>query len=179
MPTTKEDLPARSGARRRRSSAPTRRAWTARMSSTTARSVPTGSRTRRSSRSPRSAVIIGSSRLADATSRVGVPWEAPELVGLLARGHERECVTMSEVERAAEDLGLDDDQLQALHERLRAEHIDVRDDCGHEAAPPTEITPGELAVHTADALKQFLNEASGDPLPGGTDELERGNPNQR
>ena len=117
-------------------------------------------------------MIIGSSRLADATSRVGVPWEAPELVGLLARGHERECVTMSEVEQAVEDLGLDDDQLQALHERLRAEHVDVRDDCGHEAAPPTEITPGELAVHTADALKQFLNEAGGHPLLSGTEELE-------
>ena len=99
-----------------------------------------------------------------------VPWEAPELVGLLEQGRDRECVTMSEIERATEDLALDDDQLQALHDRLRAEQIDVRDDCGHEGTPPTAVTPGEL--DTADGLQQFLNEATRDPLLSAAEEIE-------
>ena len=101
-----------------------------------------------------------------------VPWEAGELVDLLERGRERECVTMSEVEDVVVELALDDDQLDALHERLRQERIDVRDDCGREAAPPTEVTPGELAVRTADALQQFLNEAARHPLLTAPDEIE-------
>jgi RNA polymerase primary sigma factor len=101
-----------------------------------------------------------------------IPWEARELVDLLERGHERECLTMSEVERVVEDLALDDDQLHALHERLRDMRVDVRDDCGHETAPPTEITPGELAVHTVDALQLFLNEAGRHRLLSPAEEID-------
>ena len=53
-----------------------------------------------------------------------------------------------------------------------AEQIDVRDDRGHEGTPPTEVSPGELAVHTADGLQQFLNEATRHTLLSAAEEIE-------
>src|SRR5215207_9415079 len=91
-------------------------------------------------------------------------WELPEVVDLLARGRELGCVPMSELDRIAEALDLDTDDLDALHARLREEDIEVSDDCGHEGTPDTEITPRALAGYTSDALQQFLNEAGRHPL---------------
>jgi RNA polymerase primary sigma factor len=91
-------------------------------------------------------------------------WELPEVADLLAGGREAGCVAMSEIDRLAGALGLDDDTVDALHARLREEGIDLDDDCGREDAPDTEVTPRALAGYTSDALQQFLNEVSRHPL---------------
>ena len=93
-----------------------------------------------------------------------VPWDAVELTSLLQAGRDQGCVDESLVERAAEDLDLSADQLHALHSRLDEEGIEVRDDCGLKNAPPTAVSPHDLAGYTTDALQLFLNEAGRHPL---------------
>jgi RNA polymerase primary sigma factor len=88
-----------------------------------------------------------------------VPWEAAELTSLLQVGRDQGCVDVSLLERAAEDLDLDSEQLSAVHARLAEEGIEVRDDCGVPDVPPTAVSPTELAAYTIDTLQLFLNEA--------------------
>jgi RNA polymerase primary sigma factor len=90
---------------------------------------------------------------------------------LLQLGHEHGCVDESTLARVVEDLELDSDAIDALRERLHEEAIQVRDDCG-QAAPPTQIRYGELAVQTTDALQLFLNEAGRYPLLTPGEEVE-------
>jgi RNA polymerase primary sigma factor len=106
------------------------------------------------------------------THETPLPWDATELAALLHGGRERGCVDESDVERAAEDLDLAADQLDALHARLQEEGIEVRDDCGRTESPPTAVTPGDLAVYTTDALQIFLNDAGRHPLLTPAEELE-------
>ena len=101
-----------------------------------------------------------------------VPWDAPELAGLLRAGREQGCVDESAVERAVEDLEFSPDQLHTLHNRLQEEGIDVRDDCGLRNTPPTAVSPHELAGYTTDALQLFLNEAGRHPLLTPAEELD-------
>ena len=91
-------------------------------------------------------------------------WQAPQVTELLAQGREHGCVGMSDVDRIAEELELGSDDVDALHARLREEHIDVDDDCGRDGTPDTRVTPREMAGYTTDALQQFLNEARQHPL---------------
>jgi RNA polymerase primary sigma factor len=91
-------------------------------------------------------------------------WNAPQVRELLARGRAQGCVPMSELDRVAEELDLDSDDVDALHARLRDEDIDVQDDCGRDGTPDTQVTPQEMAGYTTDALQQFLNEAAKYPL---------------
>jgi RNA polymerase primary sigma factor len=93
------------------------------------------------------------------TERAVLAWDAPELAALLQAGRQQGCVDESAVERAAEDLDLDPEQVQAVHARLEDEGIDVDDDCGLRHVPPTALTNHDLAVYTTDALHLFLNEA--------------------
>jgi RNA polymerase primary sigma factor len=90
--------------------------------------------------------------------------EAPQVAELRARGREQGCVTMSDLDRVAEELDLEPDDVDALHARLREDDIDIDDDCGREGTPDTQVTPREMAGYTSDALQQFLNEASQYPL---------------
>ncbi len=83
----------------------------------------------------------------------------PELTALLAAGRDQGCVDESLLERAAEDLDLDSDQVGVLAGRLGDEGIEVRDDCGLRNAPPTAVSPAVLAAYTTDTLQLFLNEA--------------------
>jgi RNA polymerase primary sigma factor len=90
---------------------------------------------------------------------------------LLHLGHEQGCVDESALARAVEELELDSDEIDELRERLQNEGIDVRDDCG-QAAPPTQIRYGDLAVQTTDALQLFLNEAGRYALLTPAEEIE-------
>jgi RNA polymerase primary sigma factor len=101
-----------------------------------------------------------------------IPWDAAELAALLQAGRANGCVNESNLERAVEDLELAPEQVQTLHARLEEEGIEVRDDCGLEYAPPTAVTPHELASYTTDALQLFLNEAGRYPLLSPGEELD-------
>jgi RNA polymerase primary sigma factor len=96
----------------------------------------------------------------------------PSLEELLRAGHENGCVDESALSETVEDLELDDEEIDALRARLQEEGIDVRDDCGHVAAPPTAVKHGDLAVYTTDALQLFLNEAGRYPLLTADEEVE-------
>jgi RNA polymerase primary sigma factor len=91
-----------------------------------------------------------------------MPWD--ELAPLLEAAREEGCVNVSALSRAGDELELDDEQVQALQQRLEEDGISVSDDCGNAAAPPTAVSNHALAGYTTDALQQFLNEAGRYPL---------------
>jgi RNA polymerase primary sigma factor len=103
---------------------------------------------------------------------VAVPWDTPELTALVAAGRAQGCVDQSLLERAAEDLDLDTDQVGAVAGRLGDEGIEVRDDCGLRNAPPTAVSPSMLAAYTTDTLQLFLNEAGRHALLTPSEEIE-------
>jgi RNA polymerase primary sigma factor len=88
-----------------------------------------------------------------------VTWETPELSTLLEHGRERGCIEESELSGLVEALDLDQDQVEAIADRLQEEGVDVNDDCGRRGTPPTEVTNRDMAGYTTDAMQLFLNEA--------------------
>jgi RNA polymerase primary sigma factor len=91
---------------------------------------------------------------------------------LVARWQDADSVKASELCRAVEEAGLDDDACTELQLRLRQAGVEIEDDVGKSHAAPTRYTPHEVAVHTTDALTQFLNEAGRYPLLTPSEELE-------
>jgi RNA polymerase primary sigma factor len=97
----------------------------------------------------------------------------PEIEALLERGEEMGCLNLSEVDDLAKRLEFDDDELDALHERIDSRGIDLTDDCGRtDAVQRTEFKPEELATSTTDALQLFLNEIRKYPLLTAAEEIE-------
>src|SRR4051812_13494767 len=97
----------------------------------------------------------------------------PEIEALLERGEEVGCLNLSEVDDLAKRLEFEDDDLDALHERIDARGIDLTDDCGRsDAVTRTEFKPEELATSTTDALQLFLNEICRYPLLAAAEEIE-------
>src|SRR3954454_9121882 len=97
----------------------------------------------------------------------------PEIEALLERGEEMGCLNLSEVDDLAKRLEFEDDDLDALHERIDARGIDLTDDCGRsDAVTRTEFKPEELATSTTDALQLFLNEIRRYPLLAAAEEIE-------
>src|ERR1041384_4204481 len=90
--------------------------------------------------------------------------DSPLVDELIAGAREEGCLSMSEIDRVAEELELGPDDVDALHTRLREEGLDLDDDCGRDATPDTRVTPRQMADYTTDALQQFLNEAREHPL---------------
>jgi RNA polymerase primary sigma factor len=98
----------------------------------------------------------------------------PEIEALLERGEEMGCLNLSEVDDLAKRLEFDDEELDALHERIDSRGIDLTDDCGRSDASSTrvEFKPEELATSTTDALQLFLNEIRRYPLLTAAEEIE-------
>src|SRR5256885_7126431 len=97
----------------------------------------------------------------------------PEIETLLERGEENGCLTLSEVDDLAKRREFEDDDLDALHERIDARGIDLTDDCGRgDAVTRTEFKPEDLAPSTTDALQLFLNEIRRYPLLTAAEEIE-------
>jgi RNA polymerase primary sigma factor len=88
----------------------------------------------------------------------------PQLQALLDRAEEHECVELSELNELVDALGLDDDEIQAVHEELERRGIEVRDDCGRASAPASTYVNGDLTHATTDALQLFMNEVGRYPL---------------
>lgn len=93
------------------------------------------------------------------------------LDALIEAGRPRDCIDLSEVAALIQELGLDEDDAQAAHERLEASGVPLRDDCGQEAESKG-YRNGELAEATTDALQLFFNEVRRHPLLSKVEEIE-------
>jgi RNA polymerase primary sigma factor len=97
----------------------------------------------------------------------------PEVAALLARGDERGCIALSELDELAQALELSDDEVEQLEAQAESMGIDLSDDCGREdVEPSTPYRNGELAAVTTDALQLFLNEIRRYPLLSAAEEVE-------
>jgi RNA polymerase primary sigma factor len=101
----------------------------------------------------------------DVTSR-------PEVAALLARGEERGCVNLSELDELVQALDLSDADIDVLEAHLESHAIEISDDCGRSSVEPTTFRNGELATATTDALQLFLNEIRRYPLLTAEEEVE-------
>jgi RNA polymerase primary sigma factor len=82
------------------------------------------------------------------------------------------CVQFSELAELVQDLGLSDDEGQALQERLEARGLEVTDDCGRDEAAPARYGNDELALMTSDTLQLFLRDVRRHPLLTAAEEVE-------
>jgi RNA polymerase primary sigma factor len=94
-----------------------------------------------------------------------------EVAGLVARGEERGCINLSELDELAQALELADEDVDALETYLESQGIDISDDCGRTGVEPTTFRNGELAAATTDALQLFLNEIRRYPLLTAAEEI--------
>jgi RNA polymerase primary sigma factor len=86
------------------------------------------------------------------------------LDALIDAGEEQGCVAVGALADLAQDLDLDDDDLEDLYARVRERGLDVLDDCGKQDVEPPAYTNGALADATTDAMQLFLNEVRRHPL---------------
>ncbi|HEV2753652.1 MAG TPA: sigma-70 family RNA polymerase sigma factor [Solirubrobacteraceae bacterium] len=90
-----------------------------------------------------------------------LPHDALERAAALveaASQREHGCVELSELSEVAEELDLDTEHGESLHQHVSAQGVEVLDDCGHRAREATSYEPDALAARTADALSLFLAE---------------------
>jgi RNA polymerase primary sigma factor len=95
-----------------------------------------------------------------------------EVAALIARGEERGCINVSELDELVQALELADEDVDALESHIEAQGIDIGDDCGRAGVEPTSFRNGELAAATTDALQLFLNEIRRYPLLTAAEEVE-------
>ncbi len=91
---------------------------------------------------------------------------------LLERGQASGRLALSEIEQTADELALDQDELERLYAALDERDIEVTDDTGREGVGPPSWVNGEVASATTDALQLFLNEAARWPLLTAAEEVE-------
>jgi RNA polymerase primary sigma factor len=97
---------------------------------------------------------------------------ADEHVNALMELGEREgCLELSEVSRAIEEAGLDEDDVERLYQDIQGRGIELSDDCGRSATDSTYVN-GDLAHSTTDALQLFLNEVGRYELLTAEEEVE-------
>jgi len=97
-----------------------------------------------------------------------------QVTELLARGAEEGCLELSEVERLAKELDLDDEDVEALYQEIDERQIPLHDDSGRDRAPAPgpSYENGELAAATVNSLQLFLNEMARYPLLTAKEEVE-------
>jgi RNA polymerase primary sigma factor len=95
----------------------------------------------------------------------------PRIEALIERGTAEDCLELSAVSEVAQEVGLDDEGLEELYDRLKSSGVDVSDDCGRPCADSAYVN-GELARATTDALQLFMNEVSRHALLTKEEELE-------
>jgi RNA polymerase primary sigma factor len=99
------------------------------------------------------------------------PQVAERVDALIEAGRARDCVELSEVDKLVQELGLRDEDAEAIHERVESAGLALRDDCGQEAEQAGYRNP-ELAEATTDALQLFFNELRRHPLLSREEEVE-------
>ena len=96
----------------------------------------------------------------------------PRIDALVAHGEREGCVNLSELSDLAQELDLDDDRTQEVHERIEQRGLEISDDCGRSDAGDTRYENGDMAGTTTDALQLFLNEIRRYPLLTKEEEIE-------
>ncbi len=91
---------------------------------------------------------------------------------LLEHAEEHGCVHMTELYETVGKLELEEDDIEALLERLETHGIDVTDDCSRAIEEDISYTNTQLASATTDSLQLFLNEAGRYPLLTAAQEVE-------
>src|SRR4051812_34572111 len=94
---------------------------------------------------------------------------------LLEHGEEHGCIHLTQLNEVVQTLELDEDDIEALFERIEGAGIDLTDDCARiadEASLPTTYNLDDLSTSTMDALQLFLNEAGRYPLLTASQEVE-------
>jgi RNA polymerase primary sigma factor len=83
-----------------------------------------------------------------------------DLIGaLVEHGEEHGCVHMTELYEIVQKLELEEEEIEALLERLEAHSIDLTDDCSRAIEEDVTYTNQQVASATTDSLQLFLNEA--------------------
>ena len=90
---------------------------------------------------------------------------------LFERFAKAECVELSTLDAAAQELELDPEEVEAVYREFEHHGIEVRDDCGRADVPESTYVNGDLSVATTDALQLFLNEMARYPLLTAAEEV--------
>jgi RNA polymerase primary sigma factor len=93
------------------------------------------------------------------------------VTALMDLGEREGCLELSEVSRAIEEAGLDEDDVERLYQDIQERGIELSDDCGRSATDSTYVN-GNLAHSTTDALQLFLNEVGRYQLLTAEEEVE-------
>jgi RNA polymerase primary sigma factor len=91
---------------------------------------------------------------------------------LLEHGDEHGCVNMTELYEVIARLELEEEDAEAVLERLHERGIEITDDCSRATEGEITYTNDLLAGMTADALQLFLNEIGRYPLLTAAQEVE-------
>jgi RNA polymerase primary sigma factor len=94
-----------------------------------------------------------------------------EIEAFLEQGEEAGQLALSDVQRFAEEHGLDDGEVEALYREADDRGVELRDDGRAEARDPSWHN-GELASATTDALQLFFNEIGRWPLLTAAEEVQ-------
>src|SRR3954468_7174826 len=78
---------------------------------------------------------------------------------LMEHGEEHGCVHMTELHEIVQKLELDEEDVEALIERLESHSIELTDDCSRVIELEVAYTNPQVASATTDSLQLFLNEA--------------------
>src|SRR5581483_3476009 len=91
---------------------------------------------------------------------------------LLEHGEEHGCVNMTELYELVARLELEEEDTEAVIDRLQQRGIEVTDDCSRMTEEEVTYTNELLAGMTADTLQLFLNEIGRYPLLTAPQEVE-------
>src|SRR5256714_542084 len=91
---------------------------------------------------------------------------------LMEHGEEHGCVNMTELYEVVARLELEEEDTEAVLERLHERGIEITDDCSRVTEEEVSYTNDLLASMTSDALQLFLNEIGRYPLLTAAQEVE-------
>src|SRR5690242_19097254 len=94
---------------------------------------------------------------------------------LFGHGEEHDCIQLTQFQEVVQALDLEDEEVDALYERIDGAGIDLTDDCARavtDAVAETTYNLDDLSSSTMDALQLFLNEAGRYPLLTAAEEVE-------
>ena len=78
---------------------------------------------------------------------------------LVEHAEEHGCVHLTELHEITQRLEMEEDDIEALLERLELHGIDITDDCSRAIEEAVAYTNQQVASATTDSLQLFLNEA--------------------